>query len=54
LQQQIGHNGGAPGQNGELRIYPALGIVIVALSNFDPEAAGNLVSFYANRMPATR
>ena len=51
LLQHIGHNGGAPGQNGELRIYPALGIVVVALSNFDPEAAGNLVSFYANRMP---
>ncbi|HET7084838.1 MAG TPA: serine hydrolase domain-containing protein [Rhizomicrobium sp.] len=50
----FGHNGGAPGQNGDLQIYPALGIVVIALSNFDPPAAGNLSSFYANRMPAAR
>lgn len=51
LLQHIGHNGGAPGQNGDLQIYPALGIVVIALSNFDPPAATNLSDFYANRMP---
>ncbi|HWU56006.1 MAG TPA: serine hydrolase domain-containing protein [Rhizomicrobium sp.] len=50
----VGHNGGAPGQNGDLQIYPALGIVIVALSNVDPPAATSLSDYYANRMPATR
>jgi len=49
----FGHNGGAPGQNGDLQVYPALGVVIVALSNFDPPAAGTLSDYYANRMPAT-
>jgi D-alanyl-D-alanine carboxypeptidase len=54
LLLHFGHNGGAPGQNGDLQIYPALGVIVIALSNFDPPAAGNLSSFYANRMPATR
>lgn len=54
LLQHIGHNGGAPGQNGDLQIYPALGIVVIALSNLDPPAATNLSDFYANRMPAAR
>lgn len=53
LLQHIGHNGGAPGQNGILAIYPALGQTIVVLSNFDPPVADNLANFYANRMPAT-
>jgi len=46
-----GHGGGAPGMNGELRIFPASQTVIVALSNLDPPAATNLAEFYANRMP---
>jgi len=54
LLQHVGHNGGAPGQNGDLQIYPALNTVLIALSNYDPPAATNLTSFYANRMPATR
>ena len=49
-----GHNGGAPGMNGELRIFPALGVVVVALSNLDPPVANNLVDFYALRMPIVR
>jgi D-alanyl-D-alanine carboxypeptidase len=48
-----GHGGGAPGMNGELRVYPQLGIVVVALSNLDPPAATRMVDFYATRMPAT-
>ncbi len=46
-----GHGGGAPGMNGELRVFPASQTVIVALSNLDPPAATNLAEFYANRMP---
>ena len=37
--------------NGSLLIYPHLGVIVVALSNFDPPAADRLVSFYVNRMP---
>lgn len=43
--------GGAPGMNGELRIYPELGYVLVGLSNFDPPAAESLVEFFSARMP---
>lgn len=46
-----GHGGGAPGMNGSLLIYPHLGVIVVALSNFEPPAADRLVSFYVNRMP---
>jgi len=53
LLQSYGHNGGAPGINGDLIIYPALKRVVIALSNFDPEAAGDMANFYALRMPAT-
>jgi hypothetical protein len=54
MLQSYGHSGGAPGINGDLQIYPALGTIIIALSNYDPPAATNLSNFYANRMPATR
>jgi CubicO group peptidase (beta-lactamase class C family) len=54
LLQRYGHNGGAPGQNGVLTVYPALGTVIVGLSNYDPPAADGMTNFFANRMPATR
>ncbi|MFC4307901.1 serine hydrolase domain-containing protein [Steroidobacter flavus] len=43
--------GGAPGMNGELRIYPELGYVLVGLSNFDPPAAELMVEFFSARMP---
>jgi D-alanyl-D-alanine carboxypeptidase len=46
-----GHGGGAPGMNGELRVFPQLGFVVVALSNLDPPAASELVEFFALRMP---
>jgi CubicO group peptidase (beta-lactamase class C family) len=48
-----GHSGGADGMNGDLRIFPALGVVVVALSNLDPPTASRLVGFYALRMPVT-
>jgi hypothetical protein len=37
--------------NGELRVFPELGYVLVALSNLDPPAASRLVDFFALRMP---
>jgi CubicO group peptidase (beta-lactamase class C family) len=49
--KSYGHNGGAPGMNGDLRIFPQLGIVIVSLSNLDPPAASRLADYYALRMP---
>jgi D-alanyl-D-alanine carboxypeptidase len=49
--RNFGHGGGAPGQNGELRIYPESGYVIVALSNLDPPAAAKMYEFIAARLP---
>ena len=49
--RSYGHGGGAPGMNGELRIFPKLGYVVVSLSNLDPPAASTLVEFYTLRMP---
>jgi CubicO group peptidase (beta-lactamase class C family) len=46
-----GHGGGAEGMNGELRVYPTLGEVVVALSNLDPPAATRLAEYYQLRMP---
>jgi CubicO group peptidase (beta-lactamase class C family) len=51
--RSFGHGGGAPGMNGELRIFPQLGYVVVSLSNLDPPAATRLVDFFALRMPAS-
>lgn len=39
----FGHNGGAPGMSGDIRIYPERGYVVAALANFDPPIAGDLV-----------
>jgi D-alanyl-D-alanine carboxypeptidase len=50
--RSYGHGGGAPGMNGELRIFPRLGYVVVGLSNLDPPAASQLVEYFALRMPA--
>jgi D-alanyl-D-alanine carboxypeptidase len=49
--RSYGHGGGAPGMNGELRVFPELGFVVVGLSNLDPPAASALVEFFALRMP---
>jgi D-alanyl-D-alanine carboxypeptidase len=46
-----GHGGGALGMNGELRIFPNLGYVVISLSNLDPPAASELVEFFTLRMP---
>jgi D-alanyl-D-alanine carboxypeptidase len=49
--RSYGHGGGAPGMNGELRIFPELGYIVVSLSNLDPPAASELVEFFTIRMP---
>jgi len=46
-----GHGGGAPGMNGELRVIPQQGYVLIALSNLDPPAASRVVDFVAARLP---
>jgi D-alanyl-D-alanine carboxypeptidase len=51
--RSYGHGGGAPGMNGEFRIYPQLGYVIICLSNLDPPSATRMVDFFALRMPAS-
>jgi CubicO group peptidase (beta-lactamase class C family) len=51
--RSYGHGGGAPGMNGELRVFPQLGYVLVGLSNLDPPVASRAVDFFALRMPAT-
>ena len=47
----VGHNGGAPGMNGELRIYFPEGYVLAILSNLDPPAAGRIAAFVHARLP---
>lgn len=47
----FGHGGGAPGMNSDLRIYPELGVTIIALANVDPEYARTLAGHYGERMP---
>lgn len=49
--RMFGHAGGAPGMNGDLRVYPDLGVVVVGLANVDPPAADRLVGYYLLRMP---
>jgi CubicO group peptidase (beta-lactamase class C family) len=48
----IGHGGGAPGMNGELRHFPDSGYTLVVLANRDPGMASNLASFVSHRLPA--
>jgi CubicO group peptidase (beta-lactamase class C family) len=47
----VGHGGGAPGMNGDLKIYPHSGYVIAVLSNLDPPAAQQVSSFLDLRLP---
>jgi D-alanyl-D-alanine carboxypeptidase len=50
--RSYGHGGGAPGINGDLRVFPQLGYVVIALGNLDPPAASRLADFFIVRMPA--
>ena len=47
----FGHGGGAPGMNGDLKIFPQSGYVIAVLANMDPPAAGRISDFIAQRLP---
>jgi CubicO group peptidase (beta-lactamase class C family) len=46
----VGHGGGAPGMNGDLRIYPGTGYVFVVLANLDPPAASDISAFMHERV----
>jgi D-alanyl-D-alanine carboxypeptidase len=50
----FGHGGGAPGMNGDLRIYPDSGYVVAVLSNLDPPAAQRISDFVDDRFPLTQ
>jgi CubicO group peptidase (beta-lactamase class C family) len=47
----VGHGGGAPGMNGDLRIYPESGYVVAVLANLDPPAAGRISEYLDPRLP---
>jgi CubicO group peptidase (beta-lactamase class C family) len=49
--QFFGHGGGAPGMNGELRVYPESGTVVAVLSNLDPPAATRVADWLEQRLP---
>jgi D-alanyl-D-alanine carboxypeptidase len=46
----VGHGGGAPGMNGQLKILPQSGYVVAVLSNLDPPAAETIASFLDLRL----
>jgi CubicO group peptidase (beta-lactamase class C family) len=50
----VGHGGGAPGMNGDLRIYPQSGYITVALANVDPPAAQRIAAWLDPRLPTGR
>ena len=47
---RIGHGGGGPGVNGELRIYRNAGWVISTLTNIDPPHASHMAVELENRL----
>jgi D-alanyl-D-alanine carboxypeptidase len=49
--RSFGHGGGAPGMNGDLKIFPQSGYVIAVLANIDPPAAGRISDFIGSRLP---
>ena len=48
--RSVGHGGGAPGMNGDLRIYPESGYVVAVLANMDPPAAQEVSDFLASQL----
>jgi D-alanyl-D-alanine carboxypeptidase len=48
----FGHGGGAPGMNGDLRIYPESGYTVAVLANLDPPAATEISRFIGDRLPS--
>ena len=49
-RRSFGHGGGAPGMNGDLRIFPDSGYVVAALVNAD-SGASRLVQWVSERLP---
>jgi CubicO group peptidase (beta-lactamase class C family) len=47
----VGHGGGAPGMNGDLKIYPKSGYVVAVLANLDPPAAQRISDYLDPRLP---
>jgi CubicO group peptidase (beta-lactamase class C family) len=47
----VGHGGGAPGMNGDLRIYLPSGYVVVVLANLDPPVAQRIADYLDARLP---
>jgi D-alanyl-D-alanine carboxypeptidase len=47
----FGHGGGAPGVNGDLRIYPGPRYSVAVLANLDPPAAVAMSAFAGDRLP---
>ena len=47
----VGHGGGAPGMNGDLRIYPKSGYAVAVLTNTDPPAAQRISEYLDPRLP---
>jgi CubicO group peptidase (beta-lactamase class C family) len=50
----VGHGGGAPGMNGDLRIYPKSGYTVAVLANSDPPAAQRITEYLDPRLPTQR
>ena len=50
----VGHGGGAPGMNGDLKIYPKSGYVVAVLANLDPPAAQRISEYLDPRLPTQR
>lgn len=47
----FGHNGGAPGMNGDLEVCAGGRYVVAVLANRDPDAAQQISDFITNRLP---
>jgi CubicO group peptidase (beta-lactamase class C family) len=47
----VGHGGGAPGMNGDLKIYPKSGYAVAVLANIDPPAAQRISEYLDPRLP---
>jgi CubicO group peptidase (beta-lactamase class C family) len=49
----VGHGGGFPGMNGDLRIYPKSGYVVAVLANVDPPSAQRITDYLDPRLPTS-
>ncbi|MGH8106335.1 MAG: serine hydrolase domain-containing protein [Arenimonas sp.] len=49
--RRYGHEGGAPGMDAVVFVYPGKNYIVIGLSNFDPDTMGAVVNFIGNRLP---